>query len=199
MELLHDNVFHVHVICKRPMLISSQSAPLPRLLPSSLANDDPRSQRSQSSHTPNCAGCDRTVHPPCLHHRYTLSLFHLCSTTESTRMGQFSRNIRNSPRIHTILPTDIYHIHAEEGGQLEHTHDAHTNSRKLCLGCQSCCQSWQRRLEYLGSLPGHRVPSRNPAGHGNHLRATRTTKGKGWRDTDRGRCSRRSRSSRVHI
>lgn len=166
------------------MLILSQSTPLPRLLPSSHSNDTRRFERPQSPHPPNRAGRDRTEHPACHHHRHPLLLLHLRSTTESTRMGQLPGDLRNSSRIHTILSTNIHNLHAKESGQLEHSHDVDTNTRKLCLGRQSRCKSWQGGVEYLGSLSSDWMPPRNPAGHGHHLRTQRTTKRTGWGDTD---------------
>lgn len=105
-------------------------------------------------------------------------------------MGELPGHFRNSVGINTILPADIYDVPTQTRRQPEHTHDADTNTRQLRLGGKSRSTSWERGVEYMGSVSCHWMLTRHLARHGDRLRAARTAARKSRRDARRRRRAR---------
>ena len=57
--------------------------------------------------------------------------------------------------------------------ELEYSDDVHTDTRKLCVGWESCREVWLGRVEHVGNLPRHWYLAGVPARNGYNIRSSR--------------------------
>lgn len=81
-------------------------------------------------------------------------------------MGKYSGSYRNGTCCYTIPTADMDDMEAGRCRESEHSHDAYSDSRQLCVVWEFGCEIGMGGLEYLGVIPCYWMSAGMLVGYG---------------------------------
>lgn len=89
---------------------------------------------TQRTDLPHRAGRNRAMSAPCARNDNNFCRLQHPPTGRYAGLGELPRCLICRPRVHSVLPADLYYVPAALCGELEYPDDVHPDAWQSCLG-----------------------------------------------------------------